>query len=525
LDRVQGTVHFNDDALQLAGFVGENAGGQITCNGTWTNLAPDSELRLVFEGRSIRLEDELRDALSPGAKRVWNELQPQGALHEVTVSYVKPSRFAPPVVEVWLSQPRGRSPVSTALSLKPRGFPYRLDDVTGRVHYVDSTVEFGNFRATHGATTVLGEGTGRVHSADDWQLQFSRLVVDALAIDRDLYQAVPVRLREGLQVLAPTGPVNIDGRLTIQADGRGLNTSWNAGVTVVDGALQSVLPLQGVTGQFNMEGSASAQQFSSRGELLIDSLFHRGIQLTQVRGPFWLDGQRLILGTGPTTTRQGQPHQPIKSRVFGGSLEGDAVVRFQNGGNFDLRARLAEADLASVVQAMSRRPPRVSGKAHGTMELAGNSGGTNTFQGRGRIGVREANIYELPFIFSLLSVLRAEPTESTGFEACDIDFEVLGDQIYCERIDLTGDAMSLKGRGYVNLQRQVNLDFYSLVGRDSDYLPVVLPFLREASRQLLQIKVSGTLDNPRTSQQVLPELNGTLRQWMSDNDPGRARKK
>ena len=64
----------------------------------------------------------------------------------------------------------------------------------------------------------------------------------------------------------------------------------------------------------------------------------------------------------------------------------------------------------------------------------------------------------------------------------------------------------------MSLDQQLSLDFYSIMGREQRWSPLVRPFLGEASRQFLQIHVNGTLSNPQTTQEVLPGINETLQQ-------------
>jgi hypothetical protein len=94
-----------------------------------------------------------------------------------------------------------------------------------------------------------------------------------------------------------------------------------------------------------------------------------------------------------------------------------------------------------------------------------------------------------------------------------MDFRIQGPDIYFDRIDFNGDAISLRGNGEMNLDRQINLNFYSIVGRNEFLVPIVSPILGLASREILRIHLDGTLDNPNPPvREVLPGLNETLRQ-------------
>ena len=125
--------------------------------------------------------------------------------------------------------------------------------------------------------------------------------------------------------------------------------------------------------------------------------------------------------------------------------------------------------------------------------------------------LRDANLYELPVVVALLSVLSLKTPDRTAFSQVDIDYRIDGDQILLDRIDLAGNAITLKGRGWANFQQEISLDFYSLVGRDELQIPVLRYVLAEASKRILEIRVAGTLSQPEVQGTAFPELDETLR--------------
>ena len=341
--------------------------------------------------------------------------------------------------------------------------------------------------------------------------------------EEDFMQALPARLREGLARLNLNGPINIDGSLVLARENRAnalVSSNWNVTVNLAEGSLRCGIDLDQITGDVQLTGNSDGRSFHSRGKLNIDSVRYRGIHFTQVRGPIWLDDSGLRLGAWAEAAGTNQPRQRLHASVFGGAVAGEAQVWFTQAGQFELQANLNHADLSEVVRQTSRRPPTVRGRAFATLQLAGNGQGTHSLRGRGDIGLRDAELYELPLIVSLLKMLRAGTPDKTAFTTADITFQVQGDHIYFDEIDLSGDAVSLKGNGDMNLNREIQLDFYSLLGRERDYIPALLPFLGEASRRFLQIHVTGTLDEPRLSRKVLPMLNETLQHLFPDTGTG-----
>ncbi len=125
--------------------------------------------------------------------------------------------------------------------------------------------------------------------------------------------------------------------------------------------------------------------------------------------------------------------------------------------------------------------------------MSGNRFGRPSWRGTGAIRLFEADIYEIPVMLALLKLLSIRQPDTTAFTNSEIDFRVQGEHVYLDRINFYGDAISLKGSGEMDLDRRIDLKFYSLVGRGELDMPIVRAVVRQASKQLLLIHVTGTL--------------------------------
>ena len=154
------------------------------------------------------------------------------------------------------------------------------------------------------------------------------------------------------------------------------------------------------------------------------------------------------------------------------------------------------------------------------MELFGTPGPRN-FSGSGTIHLSDADVYELPLMVSLLSLLRAKPPDATAFTQCDISFDIQqGEHIILKQIDLHGDAIDLSGQGELTLDGHANpirLQLHASGGRGG--IPFVSGILNEASQQILLIHVGGTLEHPITRTEPFPAANQALQQLQAD--PGK----
>ena len=177
-----------------------------------------------------------------------------------------------------------------------------------------------------------------------------------------------------------------------------------------------------------------------------------------------------------------------------------------------MSSTLENADLATIIREAAPQQRGLSGKMFGSVNLAGTTEGVHTWRGNGQARLRDADIYELPVMISMLKLLAVRQPDKTAFTTSDIDFRIEGDDLAFDRLDFSGDAISLKGKGRMNGQRQIDLKFYPQVGRDEFHLPIFRPLVGEASRQFMLIEVTGTLDRPEVTRTVLPQLDERLQE-------------
>jgi hypothetical protein len=71
----------------------------------------------------------------------------------------------------------------------------------------------------------------------------------------------------------------------------------------------------------------------------------------------------------------------------------------------------------------------------------------------------------------------------------------------------------------MNLDRDIDLNFYSIMGRGRFNIPLVSKLYHASSQQILWINVNGTLDEPRTHRNVLPQVNDSLKQLFQPAEP------
>jgi len=420
------------------------------------------------------------------------------------------------------TEPRVRvrvNPVEETVSVEPTHFPYRLEKLRGDFVFSDGRATLDRVRAEHGPVVFAARGSCDLRADGGWTLHFDHLDIDRLRADRDLVQALPGRLRKIVTDLRVEGPVNVRGSFELASrgiPGAPLAAGWNVRFDTQETSITLGMRLDHVNGSVSMQGNFNGQQFTCQGEVKADSVMFRDVQFTEVMGPFWLDDGQLLVGFWADRLRQAQPERRMTARLYGGTLVSDGWVNFAQPTRYNFQSTLSSASLARVTQeAIPGRQP-MTGDVAATVELRGKGSSLNDLAGRGTVQLRNADIYQLPAMVSLLKLLSVRLPDTTAFTKSDIDFYIQAEHLYFDRIDFSGDVISLLGKGEMNFNRQVRLTFHAMVGPNERRMPVVRELLGGASQQIMLIHAEGPLGSPSLRREAFPGVNLALQQLQAE---------
>jgi hypothetical protein len=515
IHKISGQVVLENRHWLFSDLRGYHGSSRIRCNGNWVPLyqdQPGGTLSLKFHCDDVSLNDSLRHAvgvLNPGAERFWSGLRPRGTLDQVGIDmrYNSVSRQSSYAITA-SKEPADNAADGRTITLHPEWFPVRLEDCTGELSFRDGKFELKNVKARRGGSDVELAGHGRVLPDQRWEIVLTPLFADAWSVDHELMDAFPESARRGIRQLKYRGTLSLNGKAWFRGGAdQQLQAGWDVMLDIHDGAIENQLELAHIFGGVRLTGGTDAQGFRSRGMLDVDSVMAHGFQLTQLQGPIWLDARQLILGATASTRT---PPQPVTARALGGVLEiTDARVNLDEQMNFMLNASLADAAARDFARAFHSQRHDISGKVFALVKLKGAKAGLHKLQGTGQVRLRQADIYELPVMTRLLSLLN-RPPDTSGFTSADVDFQLDGEVIRLARVDVAGEVITLKGDGWLDLNRQINMNFYALVGNQEFQWPVIRTLLAEASKSILLIQVVGDVDNPQVIKKPLPDLDDTL---------------
>ena len=157
---------------------------------------------------------------------------------------------------------------------------------------------------------------------------------------------------------------------------------------------------------------------------------------------------------------------------------------------------------------------------NGWTQLHGAGENPNTITGTGQLKISPAALYELPVMFQMLNALSSfspTPPSSTAFKHAMANFNVSNGAFRFNSIDLVGDALNLRGRGYAKFNGEIDLDFGFKPLRRPNLIKVLVT---ETYRGWTGIDVTGTVSTPRV--QLRPRMDDSLLNFLNAFNPAAA---
>ncbi|MEN1681185.1 MAG: AsmA-like C-terminal region-containing protein [Planctomycetota bacterium] len=531
LRHVTGQLVLKDGVWTIKDFKARQAKGprMVTGFGTLTKSAGRGVLQMRLQATAMELDEPLRAALRPEHQDVWARLRPEGRIDATAdITYVQ-GEGEPQIV--LYATPHQRS-----VSIEPTFFRYRLDRLDGRFVVRDGRVTMTGVQAEHGRTELSGDGAWTPTSAGGWRMAITNLQVDYLDADHDLRLAAPLALRRVIDELRPEGSFGVhDGRITFDfapARRQPLWTGWDVWLDCHQSDVNFGVRVEGVTGSVRLAGSSDGDTCRTHGQLDLDTLFWNGLQLTKVRGPVYADAAECRLGRGVADTPPSAlpaniagwnppsfPAAEIAAEAYGGAITVNTRVLQEKRPRYAMAIGLQGVDLERFSRDYLHLPEPVSGRVDGRLSINGAGVSLNGVEGEGSMELSNATLYELPVMVALLKVLRNRTPDTTAFDGCRAEFTLAGPNIEFSQLDLLGDAVSLKGRGATNLDRELNLTFHTVVGRGPSRPRLLRSLMGQASEQILRLRVTGPANDPMIQREALPVVGNVLEQFRNDLQP------
>jgi hypothetical protein len=374
-------------------------------------------------------------------------------------------------------------------------------------------------RAHNDRTVITANGSGSIGPDGAWEFQLSGLTADHIWPNVELTAALPSRLRSAIERLKPTGNFTLhDGLLRFRKSASEiapLEADWDVSLDCNQTDLQCGIDLRGIAGSVRLMGESNGVTSATRGELALESLWIQDVQFTNVRGPLYVNESRCLLGKWATAQVQ-QPDRPLTGNVYDGALTGNAWVSFENLPSYRADLRVTGADLRRVIVERFRGQRQFNGKIDGDMTLSGLGSKVESLQGDGHVHLRDAELYELSILASLLKMLRTGASDKTAFTEGDVAFRLQGRHVVLDQIDFLGDVVNLYGKGETDFDQNLALVFSASILPHDSRLPLVNSFVKQTNPKMVQMYVNGTLSEPQVATEAFPGVAQMIQRLGAD---------
>ena len=362
--------------------------------------------------------------------------------------------------------------------------------------------------------------------------------------DAELIAALPNEMSESLRRLQLRGAISIRGTTKLLLPtGTRLQPAidWKLTLQLEGNRIGDVGPVHSLRGEVWIDGRRDENGLFAAGNVRIDSMNIEALQITGIRGPYAIDGDRLRLGTMATARLPkkaaafpdlatnssaldtletldtfGSPSlldaptdsASIRGHMFGGSVEMDGEVTLTSS-DFDVSVSLIDAEVPIVLAELGQTGNDMTGVISGRGRFDGKLGAGDLLKGSGTAKLTGANVYQLPMVVQLLNQLRITPTEDAAFTDGEVEFAMFGEQVTLSRLQLWGDWVALDGGGTINRRREVDLSFNTKVSPHSTFTRALGP-LGAQRYTLWTIDVHGPVDSPTIERRAPDGVGQTL---------------
>lgn len=514
LSNVRGTIEVRPDGWECRDFAGEHKGGSIRAAGRdVTDQGSTGGFRLVLRGENIPAGEELRTAL------VAQGVSERGLLGDAVRALGLSGRlgFDADVTRKMVPIPEVLAEVALrGATMTPKFLPCQIEDVQMVCRYSKDRVHIRDLAFKRGVSRVkAAEGVIQLRQDGGYRARLEKIEASPLVLDDELIAALSPGPRRAVQAIGLKDPVWLSGALGIESNpdsGPSPVVDWE-GTARLDGAsIKAGLEFSQMTGTVACQGKYNGHAMESlAGQAVMERALAGGQPVSPGRARFE------VRADTPDTLR----FWDLQGEIFGGVIGGQGRVEFSARPRFELDLRATRVNLAQAAAHNRIDSSEIQGLGHAWLRLGGEVHDLGSLRGEGALDVPQARMYQLPVFLDLVKALGLRVPDRTAFEQARARYTVEGAQVQFQRLDLFGNAISLRGTGTVGLEDlDTRLDFHVDLARLNQLLPAVVDEIPKAvSNQLLTLRVRGKPGNLRFDKELLPALNDPLRRFVESRQP------
>lgn len=295
IGQISGMIQCRDNVWSFTNFRGTGGSAEFKATGSLRPRGENqgSELALDLKIDRFPVGEELSGALvDPKRKELVEKLRLSGKVNaDVKVGYLSN--------EQKFSLEFTAEPIPGAVSAQPEYFPYELKELEGTLLYRNGELSVRNLRGKNGPMSFRCDVASRFSPDGTWHIGLLSLAVDQLQMDHQLENAIPPSMLKLVSALKLSGYFNTSGTILFRrtAPDAAIEALWDTEVVLNQNIAAFARPIESICGKARLWGMTSELgEMTLAGELDLDSLIVRNVQVTRLTGPFYYAGKEILFG-------------------------------------------------------------------------------------------------------------------------------------------------------------------------------------------------------------------------------------
>ena len=487
-----------------------DSGARVEVNGSLKGLEKGKTPGLVdlsVSATYVPLDADLRAALSPAYGGTFDALSPTGKV-DVFAHLERNTTLGDSLNPRIVVTARGNQ-------IRYEKVPLSLTDVTGQIEILPGQIRLSGLsgKALGGRVTL----DGVIKSPADHAVYDLDVHAHDITLDDKLLQVLPEKYRPLVARLDPTGRADVALALAREwVSPSESRVHYKASLGLREASLAVDPPntspdrdqsqprrLTNIEGVVDVTGVTGVDDLHGRLNLSTVQFGKISISDVMLRVDRYPDRWELY---------------DLDAGLYGGHVTGQIQIRRTSWSGFGAVLSLDELDIARVgAELFNMRPGQVAGKLSGKIELQGTHLAMKDLVGKADLSVSQGKLWELPVVLAMLNVLNIPPMDRTAFTDARAALQLYDSRFHIKRIDLLGNTVSIYGTGEIAAAGDMKLTFLTGISRlGVPDIPIVADIIKAAQKQLMLIKVSGTVRDPKLEVEPVFTITGAVKALIAD---------
>ncbi len=217
----------------------------------------------------------------------------------------------------------------------------------------------------------------------------------------------------------------------------------------------------------------------------------------------------------------------IQGELYDGMLASQIELQFDDSSvKYDVSATVHDMNLhafldeARLAKNQVKKPVSVRGLLSGRLRLSGVFGEVFSRRGHGQIEILDGDMYQFPLVLAILNVINLSVPDGDAFDSAAADFVVSGNRVQLDSVSIEGDAATLVGFGAMSWpDKGLNLNLIVVSPHGWARVPGLSDFVEGASREFMELRVTGPMSQPTVRLVPLPGLAAEFKELFRKRKP------